>query len=764
MHGHSRPTVWVAPDALAEAPALVRALQPNFIINQLDAPELADRLLELCPSQLPDLLVLRWRDELDSLLASLRQRWGTMLPILAIVANDRELSAALLAGATDAMLGARGADELSVRARARARRSGAQPEQELDCESALYALFMQAPAAVAIVSGPEFVFELANPIYEQITGGRDLVGKPYCAAYSELTDDDPILRLLTRVYTTGEPCVEVEYRVALAPHDDDQRHGDRGGMFYQLTSLPIDEDGRVVAIATIGVDITDKVRTRRRFEHLAAQSRQNEQQFRTLANNAPDIIARFDRQERYLFVNKAAERATGIPVERFVGATNFELGLPPEIAAPFHHAIERVFQDRRPLDVEIRVPGPRGMGQFESRMVPELGPDGQVHSVLVISRDISEREQAKLALAENERRFRATFDNAAVGIALVDIDGRFLHLNDRFVAIVGYEREELLAKTFQDITHPDDVSRDIERLCAILHGPSRSFSLEKRYIRKDGSLVWANVTGSLIYSDKGAPEYGVAIVEDIDARKAIEAALRESDRQKDDFLATLGHELRNPIAAIHSATDLLGLETARRDAALRRLQTVLARQSSHIARLLDDLLDVSRISRGKLLVSRTSINVVDVLHNVLEDRRYQLVQRGLEARVDLPDEPLWVEGDAVRLAQVFDNLLSNAIKYTDPGGIVTIRAQAEGEHIRVRIIDTGIGIDAEFQRRLFQPFQQAPQGIARSAGGLGLGLAITKGIVELHGGTIEVYSAGRNRGTEFVVRIPRRHPRHPDVD
>lgn len=372
----------------------------------------------------------------------------------------------------------------------------------------------------------------------------------------------------------------------------------------------------------------------------------------------------------------------------------------------------------------------------------------------------SRREAEELAerLEDNERRLRATFENAAVGIAHIAPDGRWLRFNERMRSILGYARDELARLTFQDVTHPDDLDRDVTLADAVLRGELGSYQLEKRCIRKDGEAVWVDLTVSLVRSEGGAPLFFVSVIEDIAERKAAEDALREADRQKDEFLAMLSHELRNPLAVVRSATELLEtVDTS--DPTIPRIQQVLQRQTSHMARLLDDLLDLARITNGKLTIDPIMLDLRDVVREVVSDLEPAMRQQ-LRFSVELPSSPLWVHGDRIRLAQVIHNLLGNALKYT-PHGAVSLRLHGEGGGAAVTVTDTGIGIDPELRPHLFEPFRQAPQDIARSAGGLGLGLAVSKTIVELHQGTIEARSAGRNHGSEFEVWLPLARPEPP---
>lgn len=228
---------------------------------------------------------------------------------------------------------------------------------------------------------------------------------------------------------------------------------------------------------------------------------------------------------------------------------------------------------------------------------------------------------------------------------------------------------------------------------------------------------------------------------------------QEANHAKDEFLAMLGHELRNPLAAIRSATELLSFHGSG-GANLPRIQEILARQTGHMAKLLDDLLDVSRIVQRKIELVKEPLDLYAILDDVMQDHRVRLHSRAIELRTELPDRPLLLEGDRVRLAQVFDNLLSNAVDFTADPGSVSVLAQRDGDHAVVTVRDTGVGIEAALLPRIFEPFLQVKQEVDRPRGGLGLGLAVVKGIVELHGGTVAAASDGPGLGTELSVRLP----------
>ncbi len=235
------------------------------------------------------------------------------------------------------------------------------------------------------------------------------------------------------------------------------------------------------------------------------------------------------------------------------------------------------------------------------------------------------------------------------------------------------------------------------------------------------------------------------------------AHLEEADRRKDQFLAMLSHELRNPLAPIRNALHVL-THAAADPARTRRAMAVIERQVDQLARILDDLLDVTRIARGKIEVRRALLNVTALVTRVCEDHRSFLAERGLALELDAKSGAAWADADATRLAQVVGNLVHNAAKFTPRGGRVSVGVQPRGDEVEIRVADTGIGMDEGLLARIFEPFVQADGSLARSGGGLGLGLALVKGVVEMHGGTVQARSAGPGAGSELVLRLPRAAP------
>ncbi len=374
--------------------------------------------------------------------------------------------------------------------------------------------------------------------------------------------------------------------------------------------------------------------------------------------------------------------------------------------------------------------------------------------LLSIVRDAADRRHAQEELREREERFRDLFENANDIIYTLDLEGRITSVNKRAEQTLGYSREECLGRRVAEMTPAEQHGRMQDALRRKLAGETAPTTYELEIIRKDGRRVPLEISSRLIVRE-GRPIGIQGIARDITERKRAEEALREADRRKDEFLAMLAHELRNPLAPIRNAAQVFKLAGPPRPE-LQRAEDIIERQVAHLARLVDDLLDVSRISRGKILLRKERLDLAPLVRTAAEDFRPMLEGAGLRLEVDVADRPLWTVGDPTRLAQVVGNLLHNASKFTDAGGVVAVRlaADADGRQAVLTVRDTGIGMEADILSHLFEAFSQADRSLDRSRGGLGLGLALVKGLVDLHGGAVRAASPGLGGGAEFTVVLP----------
>lgn len=387
-------------------------------------------------------------------------------------------------------------------------------------------------------------------------------------------------------------------------------------------------------------------------------------------------------------------------------------------------------------------------------LVVSRRPDGRAHRLVSIMADVTERRGAEELLRIERERVALALQAGLMGAFDFDLRRGALWWSPRTYEIFGVPPERFTPspESVGACIHPDDRERFLrQRAQAIArHQP---LQLEFRIVRPDGSVVWVAHRGQTDYDASGAPVRHYGIVMDITERRLAEQALRDADRQKDQFVATLAHELRNPLAPIRNAVTLmrrLPLDAPR----IAWCRDVIERQVGQMARLLDDLLDLSRMTRDQLELRPEPLALATVVERALEIAQPVIDAAGHAIDVELPAQPVHFVGDPARLAQVFSNLLINAAKYTPPGGQLSLGACLQGDELQVRVSDEGIGIPPEHLPRIFDMFTQVDPSRDRSQAGLGIGLALSRRLVEMHGGQIVARSDGAGRGSEFLVRLP----------
>ena len=365
---------------------------------------------------------------------------------------------------------------------------------------------------------------------------------------------------------------------------------------------------------------------------------------------------------------------------------------------------------------------------------------------------LAELDHVAKALRESQARLEALFANAAVGIAELDADGRFTLVNDSLCRLLGETRGHLQSLPLSAIAHEEDREDVAGLVPRIANGEIETFVGERRFVRRDGETAWLRLALAVARERHGEGVRCVAVIEDVTERKHAEEDLREADRRKDEFLATLAHELRNPLAPIRNSLHIFRLAGVQ-DAAVSRVADMMERQVAHMVRMVDDLLEVSRVSRGKIELRKERVELAAVLRNAVDTSLPLIENAKHKLAIDMPGEALMLDADPVRLAQVFANLLNNSAKYTPPGGEIGVRVSVEDGMAVVCVKDNGEGIPRAMLGRVFNMFTQVNTG-SRAQGGLGIGLTLAKTLVHLHGGTIEGRSDGPGRGCEFVVRLP----------
>ena len=368
------------------------------------------------------------------------------------------------------------------------------------------------------------------------------------------------------------------------------------------------------------------------------------------------------------------------------------------------------------------------------------------------------QQRAAAALFREREQLRTTLTSIGDGVIVTDAQGRVTLMNDEARTLTGWPDDPLgrpLDEVFQILneTTRQRLASPVDTV--IRDGVVVSLANPTLLLARDGTELPIGDSGAPIRDEEGAVVGVVLVFRDIRDQRRTEEDLREQDRRKSEFLAVLSHELRNPLAPITNSLHVIDHAPAG-SAQVQRAQAVIRRQVAQLARLIDDLLDVTRIARNKIELRCERLDLDEIARRTVEDHRALFDQREVRLAYAPAPERVWVHGDGNRLVQAIGNLLQNAAKFTPGGGTtrVSVSADRAGERAILQVADSGAGIDGEMLARLFQPFVQADTTLVRSKGGLGLGLALVKGIVELHGGDVRVDSGGPGQGAEFVVRLP----------
>jgi len=418
----------------------------------------------------------------------------------------------------------------------------------------------------------------------------------------------------------------------------------------------------------------------------------------------------------------------------------------PEHRERFRTAIDRAIATR---------------GSFEIH-VPNRWPDGTNHWLLIagrvvddecmvgVTQDITASRHVEEALRASEEQYRALVEAANEGIWRLDRDARIVFVNRRMTELLGLTTDEMIGRHKWDFVFAEDVPAMQALFKRRQEGVSEEVA-DIRFRRRPSGEVWTLMSARPLYDPNGAFIGAVDLFTDITERRRAEQALRESDRRKDEFLAVLGHELRAPLAPIMTAVRLLQAKGGQ-DPGLEKLRGTILRQAQQLATLVEDLLDVGRITAGKLRLNIQPLDLRDIVRQAVEVAMPLVERRKHALVVELPADAVAVNGDAARLVQVTGNLLTNAAKYTPDGGRITIAVCALDGFATVSVSDTGVGIPGDMIGRVFDRFMQIAA--AGTEGGLGIGLSVVKALVELHGGTVDAQSDGAGQGSTFTYRIP----------
>jgi len=485
--------------------------------------------------------------------------------------------------------------------------------------------------------------------------------------------------------------------------------------------------------------------------------------FRSIVEQAQDYaIFLLDRTGHIASWNRGAQRIKGYEPHEIIGR-HFSTFYPREAVERRwpEYELDAAARDGRFEDEGWRVRKDGSLFWANVIITALRDPGGEVRGFGKITRDLTERRRNEDMLRQSEERFRLLIEAVKdYAIFMLDTQGRVASWNAGAQRINGYRADEIIGEHFRIFYDEEARQRQWPEEELRRAREDGRYEEEGSRLRKDGTAFWASVVITPVRDHAGVLRGYAKVTRDLSDAKRIQA-LETSERQMQEFLAVLAHELRNPLAPISNALNLLARKPTA-DPAEIWVRDVLQRQTGQLSRLVDDLLDVSRITRSALVLDRKPVDMRTIVRQAADASLQWFEQRRHTLDVAIPEERLVVEGDEVRLSQVVQNLLHNAAKYTPEGGRIRLELRREATDAVVRVRDNGIGMNAETLSIAFELFKQAQQGLDRSQGGLGVGLTLVQRLVKMHGGAVEAKSEGTGRGSEFVVRLPLR-PEQPIV-
>jgi PAS domain S-box-containing protein len=579
----------------------------------------------------------------------------------------------------------------------------------------------------------DFRFLQINPAFEKLTGIA-----PSLALGRTVTEVIPgferdIIDLYARVVDTGEPA---EFEVQVAALNE---------RWYEARARAVGSD----QFSVLFLEVTQ----RKQIQQDLARSAQR---YRTLFESIDEGFCILEvlcdasgrpRDYRFVEVNPAFERQAGL--SNAVGRTIRELV--PAIEDSYIETYGRVALTGETIRFESRADA---LDRWFDAFAFRVGEPAQRRVALLFT-DITERKLAQDALLERESQLREAQSLAGIGSWYWDVATDVTVASAELLRIYGMGEHESLPP-FAQQRGSLYVAEDWERLNAMVHAAvvhGTPYSIDLRAFRA-GKPIWVIARGAPVRGDDGRVIALRGTVQDITERKQIEEALREADTRKDEFLATLAHELRNPLAPLRNGLTILRMGDGTGPAAVRARE-LMERQLAHLVRLVDDLLDVSRVSQGKVTMKKSITSLQSLVELALETAKPLVDSAGHTLTVDLPHEPVLMHVDPTRMAQVLSNLLNNAAKYTPQGGRIALKAAiALPGHLQVTVQDNGVGIPADMLDKVFDLFTQVGGAVERSQGGLGIGLSLARRLVELHGGQVRASSAGAGHGSTFTLDLP----------
>lgn len=544
------------------------------------------------------------------------------------------------------------------------------------------------------------------------------------------------------------------------------RHGALQDVYWTYGFSPIDEPeapNGVGGVLVICTETTEQVLAKQRL----AEERER---FVQLFDQAPTFLALLKGPEHVIeFANPGYLELVG---HRPVVGRKVADALPEAVAQGYLKLLDSVYQGGKSFSahgakfVGQTLPGGRSDERYIDFVYqPITDSDGRVNGILVQGVDVTARAAADRALELSRSRLDYATRLSGVGFWYCDLPFDELVWDDRVKEHFFFPpAARITIDDFYERIHEEDRAATRAAIDASIQGRTPYDIVYRTVDPETGAVKWIRALGGADYANDGTPLRFDGVTVDVSAQKLdqerlskLNHQLREQDRRKDEFIATLSHELRNPLSPIRAAAAVIAAPQVA-PAQLQRAQAIIERQVGHMAMLLDDLLDVARITQGKLQLKKKVVALFDVVDAAVEAIRPTLSKKDHRLSLRLPTEPVLLEADPVRLSQVLSNLLMNAAKYSDPGSQIALAGAIEGNTLVLSVKDNGIGISAKAIDGIFEMFSQIEGVMGRSDGGLGIGLALVKGLTQLHGGTVEAHSGGIGHGSEFIVRLPLSSP------